>query len=428
MPNEIYVFHPGVGQKKSGEPGPIVVTRGGTNFVYVEQVFSANLTTTADFHGAVVPPNLAPAGNATFRLVLRQVTAGVGMSVEFEVLYGLLTHPEVPPPYVPAPPVRDIPLISIASIVVPIPGAVGLEVAVPFTVPVASFMSGQEVLLSVRRVIGGGDTFVGGAVALERLDMDFPIDAPSPLYNNATPIYDAHGGVELGETFLNQTMQQMFDKILYPYQYPAFSSFSIFGQSNPLEVGDVIPAPVTFIWGTTNPLNITPNSLAIRDLTNAIDLLTGLADDGSEPYSFGAPIQKITAASHAFRVRGQNTKLQIFQRDITYNWYWRVFAGTNVNPSLIEAEIEALSDYTNITPTFARTYSFAAGGYKYVCYPSSYGWATTWTDTLTGFNVPFQNVGTVLVMNTFGQPIGGLSYNVQRSSNIIGAAINIAVS
>ena len=84
MPNEIYVFHPGVGQKKSSDPGPIVSTESGTNFVFIEQKYESVATTTAYFHGAVVPPDLAAAGNVTIRITLRQVTAGAAQQVEFD--------------------------------------------------------------------------------------------------------------------------------------------------------------------------------------------------------------------------------------------------------------------------------------------------------------------------------------------------------
>jgi len=112
-------------------------------------------------------------------------------------------------------------------------------------------------------------------------------------------------------------------------------------------------------------------------------------------------------------------------RDAVHSWYWRVFAGINASASLTPAQVAALGDFNALTGQVSRTYSFSATGYKYICYPESFLWATVWTDTLTGFNVPFQNIGTVPMTNAYGETI---NYKVQRSSNIIGAAINIAVS
>ena len=175
MPSEIYVFHPGVGQRKSGAPGPIVITRSGTNFVHIEQDFPSTQTTTAYFHGAVVPPDLLGAGNVIFRITLRQVTAGSGLLAEFGVYYNTLTHPTPPTPYSPTPPDRDTPMTLIGTYAVPIPGVVGQEVSVEFSLPVGTFTSGDELLLAVERVIGGSDTFAGGTMGLVRLDTEFPI-------------------------------------------------------------------------------------------------------------------------------------------------------------------------------------------------------------------------------------------------------------
>jgi len=248
---------------------------------------------------------------------------------------------------------------------------------------------------------------------------------PATTYTNPAPTPVAHGGLPAGSTFAGMTMQQMFDAILYPYQYPAFSSFSIQAQANPLEVGNSIPAGVTFLWGTTNPGNVQANSLVIRDVTNAIDLAIGLADDGSEAVVMGGPITKAAPATHTFRITGINTLLGTFQRDAVYSWLWRVFAGVSANAALTEPEIEALADFSQLSNTFARTYNMSAGGYKYVCYPSSFGWATSWKDQLTGFNIPFVNIGTVSVTNPFG---ANINYNVQRSSNILGGAVDIIVA
>ena len=116
-------------------------------------------------------------------------------------------------------------------------------------------------------------------------------------YTQATPMPEDVGGYKAGSTFLNRTNQQMWDGLLYPFQEPTFTSFEITGQTTPKEVGESIPAAVTFTWGTTNPSNIQANSIVIRDVTNATDLATGLVNDGTEAITMGGPIQKTSAAN-----------------------------------------------------------------------------------------------------------------------------------
>lgn len=246
------------------------------------------------------------------------------------------------------------------------------------------------------------------------------------IYTDSTPVPVDHGGVEAGDVLAGLTANEILQLILNPYQYPAFTSFTISGQSNPLEVGDSIPAAVTFIWGTSNPANIVANSLAIRDVTNAIDLATGLANDGSEAIVMGGPIQKTTQASHVFRISGQNTKLQTFLRNVTYNWRWRLYYGTNTNATLDETAIEALAS-SLLTNTYARTYALGGGSnYKYVCFPTSFGTPTTFIDVDTGFGVDMvKQSPDVSVTNSFGQTT---NYSVWRTLNIVGSTLNLQVS
>ena len=42
-------------------------------------------------------------------------------------------------------------------------------------------------------------------------------------YNNDEPIYQEHGGIKVGTTFVDKTMQEMFDMILYPHLSPTIS-------------------------------------------------------------------------------------------------------------------------------------------------------------------------------------------------------------
>ena len=46
------------------------------------------------------------------------------------------------------------------------------------------------------------------------------------LYTNSTPTTAKLGGIAQGTTFNLQTMQQMWDALLYPYQPPAFTNFT----------------------------------------------------------------------------------------------------------------------------------------------------------------------------------------------------------
>ena len=251
------------------------------------------------------------------------------------------------------------------------------------------------------------------------------ISGGSSTYTNASPTPSTLGGIVAGSTFTAQTMQQMWDALLYPYQAPAFTSFVMSGQATTLEVGDSTAVDPTFTWGTSNSGNVSPNTLRITDVTGGGTLLAdNLANDGSEAVTLAA-ITKTSAASHVFRIRGTNTNTDFFTRDFTVNWLWRRFYGedTDAGP-LAEADIEALR-VSGLASGFAGTYSFVGGGYKYLAYPIAFGTATTFKDSSTNLDIPFETPYIVSVTNGFGQ---ATDYRVHRSTNIMGAAINIIVS
>lgn len=245
-------------------------------------------------------------------------------------------------------------------------------------------------------------------------------------YTNATAMPVTVGGWIAGSTFTSESMQAMWDGLLYPYQYPAFTAFAISGQTTPLEVGDTIAINRTFTWATSNSSNVNANSIDLYDVTGSASIATGLANDGSEATSYPAsPIQKTSATTHTFRVDGVNSKSETFSRTYTVTWQWKRYYGesTNAGP-LTEAQIEALR-INGLASGFAATYTFVGGGYKYLAYPAVLGTATSFKDQSTGLDVPFESSYTVSVTNGFSQTT---NYRVHRTTNIMGSGISIIVS
>lgn len=246
-----------------------------------------------------------------------------------------------------------------------------------------------------------------------------------PTYTNAAPTPVTIGGIPAGSTFTAQTMQQMFDALLYPYQAPAFSSFAIAAQAPQIEVGDSIPASVTFVWGTTNPANVALNSIGLLDITGAVTLATGLANDGSEPIVMGGAITKVVAATHTFRITGVNSLAGSFQRNVNYEWRWRAFWGNNVAATLVEADIEALAA-NGLTTSLAGNYGMGAGGYKFICVADAVGGSiNTVKDSTTLFDVAMASVlDDPAYSNVDG---GGFSYALVSVTNPFGVTANYRV-
>ncbi len=242
-------------------------------------------------------------------------------------------------------------------------------------------------------------------------------------YVRTTPTTSAVGGAPAGSTF-SGSVADALDRILYAYQAPSFSAFSF--PAATMEVGATLAAGAkSFTWSVVNGANVAAGSISISEITDGpVTLGSSLANDGSESLAISGAITKTVPASHVWRITGTNTQGGSFLRNFVLNWYWRVYYGESVSASLNEVGVEGLRAST-LAAGANGTYAMLGGGYKYIAYPTSMGLKATFKDPSTGFDIDMQPAVTVSVTNAFGQVT---DYYVHRTTNILGGAINIAVS
>lgn len=167
---------------------------------------------------------------------------------------------------------------------------------------------------------------------------------------------------------------------------PAFSSFSISGLSNILQVGRALSGNKTFTWGTTTPGNITPASLEIWDSTQAALLGGSLNNDGSEVLSIGA-ISTATPGSHQWEIKGINLLNATFNRQLTiqiiFPWF---FGKVNVpgaagqgRPSAGQGLLAGATGVEGVsTGTVSAAFNSISSDYIFIAIPSIYGLKTNW--------------------------------------------------
>jgi len=110
------------------------------------------------------------------------------------------------------------------------------------------------------------------------------------------------------------------------------------------------------------------------------------------------------------------------------SWHYRIYYGNDVADTMDEAGIHALAN-SRLQGVRAGTVAFPAedGTYKWVCYPTAYGFAdpaTKFIDTVTNLNVPMEDPITVTVTNVHGHTA---DYYAYRSINKINGALNVRV-
>lgn len=253
---------------------------------------------------------------------------------------------------------------------------------------------------------------------------DENIGLSNTIYSNANPMPEKIGGLEIGATFDNIPIWQVLDTMLYPYQYPAFTSFSIGGQNTTLEVGASTTDNPEFLWATSNSSNIKTDSVELIDVSGGdVSIISNIGNTGSYVSSISG-VSRNTAGSYVFRIKGLNSKSQNFQRDLTLNWRWRFYYGESNSDTLTEADVKNLR-VGNLGAGYTGTYNFSPTGYKYLCYPVSWGSLSGWKDQSNNLPIPLASPYIVSITN-----INGVTedYYCYRTYNILGGSITAVVS
>ena len=318
--------------------------------------------------------------------------------------------------------------------------------------PYIELLKGDEILGLISLEAGDIQASVVYYVVYDGVQLQLfslnPVQAPG-TYTNLSPSTIAVGGIPVGTTFNNMTYTQLFNMMFYPYSLPVFGSFLISGQGTTLEVGQAIAAGAkTFLWTTTNPLNIVLSSIVVRDLTGGVILSSNTKatqtvgplvigrvytivnyvlgdnflnvgassntvgtrftaigttptvwtnastigyDDGTEVINFASPITKVVQTSNTWRISATRSNSSTFSRDFSTFWYWRVFSGTSTNLTLTAPQVQALTN-SALQASVATTIQYVAGGYKYYGIPSTFGFPSLFKDVNTNLNVAMAGI------------------------------------
>jgi hypothetical protein len=184
-------------------------------------------------------------------------------------------------------------------------------------------------------------------------------------YTNLNPVPTAIGGVQAGTTFNKTPIIDILNSLLYPYQNPSFSSFSIDGQSSgSFELGYTYPSGnKLFAWNIINPNNVKENSITLN-------AEAGVSNTGSKSQMV-ASITKNTAGSHTFTIKAQNSNNVEFSRTITFNWLAKRFWGVSEEESVTDDIIKSFSSELSNSRVKTVSYDGTGGRYPYFIYPTA---------------------------------------------------------
>ncbi len=183
-------------------------------------------------------------------------------------------------------------------------------------------------------------------------------------YTNASPTPFTVGGIAAGSTFSSQTLQQMFDALLYPYQAPT-TSLALTPAGGLREKGDTV-ASVTLASTTVKKTNPITTFIFKRGGGTIFTDPTPNPNGGAENY-VDATLVSTNTTFQAVVGDGTSTGTASSSYSFVSAYYYGVGA-----PGLTPAQVSALtkvvqsntSSYTTTTSPSTQVYYFA--------YPDSY--------------------------------------------------------
>lgn len=215
-------------------------------------------------------------------------------------------------------------------------------------------------------------------------------------YNKNIPTYVEHGGIPIGTTFNNKTLQEMFDMILYPYVSPTVSAQVLTpGNGGTYEIGTLVSVTKIRVNAT-----IKSNNLTKIDIVEGSNIIATKTDDGvSKGGTFDFVLNIAVRTNKYFTAKVyDDTGAVVSKNTGTFTFVHPIYHGSlSTDKTPTQEEIKALTKHIESKGT--KTYSFTTNNQRFVfAYPKSYGTLSAIydqnnfnvTSTFTIYTVPIQ--------------------------------------
>jgi hypothetical protein len=280
-------------------------------------------------------------------------------------------------------------------------------------------------------IITSGDTFYIGLN--DSLDAD-PTDesnndkwkimggAPD-LYDRDEAAYSTVGNITAGTNMNGWSWQDYITAQHFPYQAPAFTSFTLSGQAATVEVGGTVPANLEFTYVVSNTANVKSGvGFTVTDVTNTTTIASNVT--ASPVTTTSAAVTQNSAVTQTYRISGTNNQEQEFSKEVSINFRWAMYIGESDQTSLDVAAVKALRA-KSLGTTPKGTHTYIAGGYKYLVYPTTWGQVIDFKDSETGFGVAMLDPE-ILSFTNDNSVIQ--NYYVYRTVNTLAAGLILVVN
>lgn len=241
----------------------------------------------------------------------------------------------------------------------------------------------------------------------------------SVRYSNSKPTPFAVGGIKKGSTFQNMTMEQMWNKLLYPYVSPAINSLDTTKKT--YLIGESTGDTITISWSTSEHDSIKADTMKLT-LDNQILANGNIPKNGNQRFTI-TPIRLDNQGTKSITLSFKDIQNNNISRRVDITWLNTLYYGCSS-----KQQIDA-NDVTSFTKknvnSFPADYNFPAGGYKYLVYPASWPDIKKAINPQSSFDVPYEKVSNITI--TSGTGISQV-YKVYRTFNVLNGSYTIRYS
>lgn len=210
-------------------------------------------------------------------------------------------------------------------------------------------------------------------------------EAGNIIYDNDSPMPEKVGGYDAGTTFDNVTLVDLLTGLLYPYQYPKFTTFTTTLKKQ-FKLGEGSGTSLEVTWDTSNKDNIKPNSIEIK-VDGSAKLNTDTNNSGTETLTI-TEMKLDSPGTKQAVAKLTNTKETEASANITFSWVNTFYYGNSTKETLSADEIKALTpvDANNIS----NEITIDGSGYKFIAIPKAWG-IKEFNDKDSGLGISLQS-------------------------------------
>lgn len=274
-------------------------------------------------------------------------------------------------------------------------------------------------------------------------------------YKEETPTLKTVGGIDLGSSFNEVRLQDMFTDLLYPEKLANLTSLSV---SHPsltnsvtneykfIDIGRPLIGTLTFAWNYVNGFDFADTTVNIVDITpvttptsnwpgpRPADLGFGF-NDLSGTFSYTQSVIATVPDKRIFYLTGSRKNKTSIRKYSEIIWTWRAYFGSSTSPTLNPIGVTALPSQL-MTQSIGNFIISGTQGYKYLAFPESVDYnfkSITYfglpvvlaTNSYTSVDSNGNNYATLSITNSYGR---NTTYKIYRTLNSISGTLSVNIN